>query len=55
VPGRLVENGSPFDGELWGGLAMAYLAPAPRAGGVTVRASAETMFQKLYQLQYRGQ
>lgn len=54
VPGRLVENGGSFDGELWGGLAMAYLTPTPRRlEALTVRASAATMFHKLRQLQYR--
>jgi hypothetical protein len=53
VPGRLVENGGSFDGELWGGLAMAYLTPVPRSGELVVQASAGTMFHKLRQLQYR--
>jgi glycosyltransferase involved in cell wall biosynthesis/cephalosporin hydroxylase len=53
VPGRLVENGGPFDGELWGGLGMAYLTPVPRSGDLTVHASAATMFHALCRLQDR--
>jgi glycosyltransferase involved in cell wall biosynthesis len=53
VPGRLVETGGPFDRQLWGGLAMAYLTPAPRAGDLVVRASAGAMFDELCSLQHR--
>lgn len=52
VPGRLVENGGAFDGELWGGLAMAYLTPRPRAGDLVVHASAARMLEALRRLSY---
>lgn len=52
VPGRLVENGGAFDGELWGGLAMAYLTPRPRAGELVIRASSARMFEALRRLRY---
>ena len=54
VPGRVVENGGPFDGEMWGGLAMAYLTPEERAGDLVVFASADKMFHTLRGLQYRA-
>jgi hypothetical protein len=54
VPGRVVENGGPADGEMWGGLAMAYLTPDERSGDLVVQASTDKMFHKLRQLQYRG-
>jgi hypothetical protein len=47
VPGCIVEHGGPSDGELWGGLAMAYFNPAPRSGPLAIGRSAEGMFQAL--------
>ena len=44
VPGRLVEDGGPFQGQLWGGLALAYLSPARRRHALEVRRSADEMF-----------
>ena len=45
IPGRLVEHGGGGNGELWGGLAMAYLTPTPRQGPLEVRQSAFRMHQ----------
>src|SRR4029453_8913879 len=54
VPGRVVENGGPFDGQMWGGLAAAYLTPERRVGDLLIQASTNRMFQKLHRLQYPG-
>ncbi len=47
VPGRLVEDGGPFHHQLWGGLALAYLAPTPREGALVVHRSADGMFRAM--------
>ena len=47
IPGRRIENGSPARGQLWGGLALAYINPASRNGDLVVQASSELMFQEL--------
>ena len=47
VPGRLVQNGGPFDRQLWGGLALAFLHPVPRAGELQVQCSASEMFRAM--------
>jgi hypothetical protein len=47
IPGRLVEHGGGGDGEMWGGLAMALLAPERRAGPLTVAASARRAFDEM--------
>ena len=47
VPGRVVEDGGPFQGELWGGLALAYLAPTRRPGALDIHRSADGMFELL--------
>lgn len=52
VPGRIIEHGGGSHGEMWGGLALAYLTPVPRRGELTVAASAQMMFEKLRDLQY---
>jgi cephalosporin hydroxylase len=52
VPGRIIEHGDDFQGEMWGGLALAYLAPVAREGELTVTTSAQLMFEKLRDLQY---
>ena len=52
VPGRIIENGSTFAGEVWGGLALAYLHPARRASGLVIRQTSQRMqamiTEKLY-------
>jgi hypothetical protein len=47
VPGRPVDNDEPAKGELWGGLAVAYLQPSPRKGGLVVNRTAESLFRTL--------
>lgn len=39
IPGRVIEHGGGGDGEMWGGLAMAYFSPEKRIGNVTVGAT----------------
>jgi glycosyltransferase involved in cell wall biosynthesis len=45
VPGRIVENGSSSQGELWGGLALAFLTPAIRNGHLTIGRSANGLYE----------
>jgi hypothetical protein len=45
VPGRMVDNDEPAKGELWGGLAIAYLQPAPRNGYLRIDRTAESLFR----------
>jgi hypothetical protein len=45
VPGRVVDNNEPAQGEAWGGLAVAYLQPTPRTGHLRIERSAETLFR----------
>jgi glycosyltransferase involved in cell wall biosynthesis len=45
VPGRLIENGSTADGEMWGGLALAYLTPTIKDGQLIIDRSANTMHE----------
>jgi hypothetical protein len=45
VPGRIVENGGLFDGQLWGGLALAYFLPVRRQGQFVPTCSAQSMFK----------
>jgi glycosyltransferase involved in cell wall biosynthesis len=45
VPGRIVENGSTSQGEIWGGLALVYLTPAIRSGPLAIDRTANTMFE----------
>ena len=47
VPGRLIENGGAADGEMWGGLALAYLTPTMRDGPKEIGRSANKMFELL--------
>lgn len=44
VPGRIVESG-PAQGEMWGGLGIAYLHPGTRTGDLVVHRSAERLFR----------
>jgi glycosyltransferase involved in cell wall biosynthesis len=43
IPGRLIQHGGGGDGELWGGLAMAYLTPSLRRGPLQIHQSASRM------------
>ena len=45
VPGRPVDNDEPAKGELWGGLAVAYLQPSPRKGELIVNRTADSLFR----------
>jgi glycosyltransferase involved in cell wall biosynthesis len=46
VPGLVVNQpGAPFDGQMWGGLALAVLARAPRPDGLVVSQSAQRSFE----------
>lgn len=47
IPGRMTENGGPFDGQVWGGLALALFLPDPRQEAAVINASASRMIQKL--------
>jgi predicted O-methyltransferase YrrM len=47
VPGRMVEDGGHFQGELWGGLGLAYLAPTRRRDSLDIQRSADGMFELL--------
>lgn len=47
VPGRVVEHNGPSQGELWGGLAMAYFSPIRRNHHLTPGRACEGMFQRL--------
>jgi glycosyltransferase involved in cell wall biosynthesis len=45
VPGRLVDNDEPAQGEPWGGLGIAYLQPFPRKGWLRIERSADGLFR----------
>jgi hypothetical protein len=45
VPGRVIENGSASEGEMWGGLALAYLTPTIRDGPLIIERSANKMYE----------
>jgi len=45
IPGRIVENGSSSDGEMWGGLALAYLTPTSRDAPCLVNRTANNMYE----------
>jgi hypothetical protein len=44
IPGRMNEHGGGGDGEMWGGLALAYLRPEPRTGPLTVGTTSKRTF-----------
>lgn len=49
VPGQIIEHSVVENhGEIWGGLAMAYLDPAPRAGAPYITESARTSIRCLH-------
>jgi hypothetical protein len=45
IPGRLVEHGGEGQGEMWGGLALAYLTPEIRKGNLILNVSADRMYK----------
>ena len=45
VPGRIVENGSDSQGEMWGGLAIAYFSPDVRKNSFKLDQTAKIMFE----------
>jgi glycosyltransferase involved in cell wall biosynthesis len=47
VSGRPVCHEGPAEGELWGGLAIAYLQPAVREGPLVISRSADTLFHRM--------
>lgn len=47
APGRPVDNNEPAKGELWGGLAVAYLQPSRRKGALVVNRTAESLFRAM--------
>jgi glycosyltransferase involved in cell wall biosynthesis len=53
IPGRVVEHGGGGDGEMWGGLGLAFLSPAPRRGDLVVGASARRAFAEMRAIHYR--
>jgi hypothetical protein len=48
VPGRITEDKGPFEGQLWGGFALAYLLPFPRKDPLEIHCSTEKMFRTVY-------
>ena len=44
IPGRVIEHGGGGDGEMWGGLAMAYFSPEKRIGKIDVGATARRTY-----------
>jgi hypothetical protein len=47
VPGRMIEDSGPADGEFWGGLGMAYFHPVPRTNPLVIGRAADRMLQAL--------
>jgi glycosyltransferase involved in cell wall biosynthesis len=54
VPGRITENSIASQGEMWGGLALAYLTPAIRSGPLTIERTANKMYEFLKTFSQRG-
>ena len=52
IPGRLVEHGGGGDGQMWGGLAMALLAPKRRSGELIIGASAQRAYSEIKERHY---
>ena len=52
IPGRVVEHGGGGNGEMWGGLALAYLHPIKRTHLFKVTASSKEIFERMQVLQY---
>lgn len=47
VPGRLVEDGGTANGEMWGGLALAYLKPDIRSCELVINQTAREMYERI--------
>ena len=52
IPGRVVEHGGGGNGEMWGGLALAYFHPIKRTQPFKISASSKDMFKRMEALQY---
>ncbi|MBP8005724.1 MAG: glycosyltransferase [Acinetobacter sp.] len=52
IPGRVIEHGGGGDGEMWGGLAMAYFSPTMRKGKIEVGASSGKTYASAKERQY---
>ncbi len=52
IPGRVDEHDGPSRGELWGGLALAYLRPEKRQAPLKVGQSARGMFEMLNRVRH---
>ncbi len=52
IPGRVIEHGGGGDGEMWGGLAMAYFSPTKRIGKIEVGASSGKTYATAKDRQY---
>jgi len=46
IPGRVIEHGGGGDGEMWGGLALAFFSPQPRQGNLRADGSMKRNFEK---------
>jgi glycosyltransferase involved in cell wall biosynthesis/cephalosporin hydroxylase len=46
IPGRIIEHGGGGDGEMWGGLAMAYFSPERRVGDVKIGQGSKRAFEE---------
>lgn len=46
IPGRIVETAGGANGEMWGGLALAYFSPVKRAGDVRVATTSSNAFER---------
>jgi hypothetical protein len=47
IPGRVIEHGGDGEGEMWGGLAMAYFSPTKRIEKIDVGATARRTFEEM--------
>lgn len=47
IPGRIVQQNGPFDGEMWGGLALALIDELPRNAPLRIDQSASSQFTRL--------
>ncbi|MFC3771472.1 glycosyltransferase [Paenibacillus sp. GCM10012303] len=47
IPGRIIEHGGGGQGEMWGGLGLAYFSPQKRQGELRIGTTAQTMYEKI--------
>jgi hypothetical protein len=52
IPGRVIEHGGGGDGQMWGGLAMAYFSPDARVGKISIGATSRRAFKEMEELHY---